>query len=214
MLIADDHTILRHGIRALLEAEPEIEVVAEAADGREAIEKVRALSPDVVLMDIGMPVMNGLEATRHIKKESPDTQVIVLTMHDNEEYIVQMLSAGASGYLLKRIAATELVSAIHSVVQDGSFLHPIIAKKLIKDYLRRVGEEERKAVHDGLTDRKREILKLIAEGNTNKIIAERLCVSVKTVQTHRTHIMDKLGVHDRTELVKYAIRKGLISVDA
>lgn len=140
MLIADDHTILRHGIRALLEAEPEIEVVAEAADGREAIEKVRALSPDVVLMDIGMPVMNGLEATRHIKKESPDTQVIVLTMHDNEEYIVQMLSAGASGYLLKRIAATELVSAIHSVVQDGSFLHPIIAKKLIKDYLRRVGK--------------------------------------------------------------------------
>ena len=214
VLIADDHTILRQGIRALLEAEPDIEVIAEAADGREAVEKSRALSPDIVLMDIAMPVMNGLEATRCIKKEKPNIHVVVLTMHDNEEYVIQTLSAGASGYILKRIAATELVTAIRSVYQDGSVLHPLIARKLIEDYVRRVGEDERKGANDGLTDREREILKLIAEGNTNQAIAEKLCLSVKTVQTHRTHIMDKLGVHDRTELVKYAIRKGLVSLES
>lgn len=213
VLIADDHTILRQGIRALLEAEPEIEVVGEASDGREAVEKTKALAPDIVLMDISMPVMNGLEATRHIRRMSPNTQIIVLTMHENEEFVVQMLNAGASGYVLKRIAADELVAAIRSVYQDGTFLHPTIAKKLVKDYLRLASEEQRRSTSSGLTDREQEILKLIAEGNTNKQIAERLCLSIKTVQTHRTHIMDKLGAHDRTELVKFAIRKGLVSID-
>ncbi|MDA8188808.1 MAG: response regulator transcription factor [Dehalococcoidales bacterium] len=213
VLVVDDHTILREGIRVLLEAQPDIEVVAEASNGREAVDRVRALSPDVVLMDIGMPSMNGLEATRQIRKYNPDTQVVVLTMHDNEEYIFQILNAGAAGYVLKRAAAKDLVSAIRSVYQGGSFLHPTIAKKLIRDYLRRVGEDSDKLICDGLTDREREILKLIAEGNTSQQIADVLCLSVKTVQTHRTHIMDKLDIHDRTELVKYAIRKGLVGID-
>ncbi len=213
VLVVDDHTILREGIRVLLEAQPDIEVVAEASNGREAVDRVRALSPDVVLMDIGMPSMNGLEATRQIRKYNPDTQVVVLTMHDNEEYIFQILNAGAAGYVLKRAAAKDLVSAIRSVYQGGSFLHPTIAKKLIRDYLRRVGDDSDKLICDGLTDREREILKLIAEGNTSQQIADVLCLSVKTVQTHRTHIMDKLDIHDRTELVKYAIRKGLVGID-
>ncbi|MBI2955363.1 MAG: response regulator transcription factor [Chloroflexi bacterium] len=213
VLIADDHTILREGIRVLLEAQPDIEVVGEAADGNEAVGKARTLLPNIVLMDIGMPGMNGLEATRQIKRLCPDTQVVVLTMHDNEEYIIQILSAGAAGYVLKRAAVKDLVSAIKAVHQGGSFLHPAITKKLIRDYIRRVAEDEDKAPHDGLTDREREILKLIAEGNTNQAIADKLCLSIKTVQTHRTHIMDKLGVHDRTDLVKYAIRIGLVEID-
>ena len=210
VMLADDHTILREGIRVLLEAQPDIEVVGEAADGRQAVDKAHELKPDVVLMDIGMPAMNGLEATRHIKKNDPEVQVVVLTMHDNEEYVFQILSAGAAGYVLKRAAATELVSAIRAVHEGGSFLHPAVAKKVIQDYLRRADDLDDRASYDGLTDREREILTLIAEGHTNQTIADQLCLSIKTVQTHRTHIMEKLGVHDRTELVKYAIRKGLV----
>lgn len=213
VLIADDHTILRDGIRLLLQSQPDIEVVDEAADGREAIDKAEDLKPDVVLMDIGMPGVNGLEATRHIKKNDPTTHVVVLTMYDTEEYILQILSAGASGYVLKRAASSELVSAIRAVHQGGSYLHPTITKKVIKDYLRRVSEDTGKRDMDGLTDRESQVLKLIVGGNTNQSIAEQLCLSVKTVQTHRAHIMEKLGLHDRTELVKYAIRKGLVTLD-
>ncbi|MBI4319033.1 MAG: response regulator transcription factor [Chloroflexi bacterium] len=214
VMLADDHTLLREGIRVLLEAQPDIEVVAEAADGRQAVAKAHELKPDVVLMDIGMPAMNGLEATKQIKRNDPDVQVVVLTMHDNEEYIFQILNAGAAGYVLKRAAATELVSAIRAVHEGESFLHPAVAKKVIQEYLRRgEGSDEQEGI-DRLTDREREILKLIAEGHTNQAIADELCLSVKTVQTHRTHIMEKLGMHDRTELVKYAIRTGLIELDS
>ncbi len=213
VLIADDHTILRDGIRLLLQCQPDIEVIDEAANGREAIEKALELKPDLVLMDIGMPTVNGLDATRQIRKANPAIHVVVLTMHDTEEYILQILSAGASGYVLKRAASSELVAAIRAVHQGGSYLHPSITKKVIEDYLRRVGEDTDKPAFDGLTTRELQILRLIVGGSTNQVIANHLCLSVKTVQTHRTHIMEKLGIHDRTELVKYAIRKGLVILD-
>lgn len=213
VLVADDHAILREGIRLMIEAQPEMQVVGEAADGREAISKTLDLKPDVVLMDIAMPVMNGLDATREIKKTVPETHVVVLTMHDGEEYVLQILHAGASGYVLKRAVGSELLSAIRAVHQGGSYLHPTITKRIIDDYLRRLSEDAERANLDGLTERELQVLKLIAAGGTNHSIAEQLCLSIKTVQTHRTHIMEKLGAHDRTELVKYAIRKGLVTLD-
>ncbi|MFQ6013847.1 MAG: response regulator [Anaerolineae bacterium] len=213
VLLVDDHTILRDGIRVLLEAQPDIQVVGEAADGREAVLKTRQLRPHVVLMDIAMPRLSGLEATRQIKEENPEVAVLVLTMHDSEEYVGQILAAGASGYVIKRAAASELVSAIRAVNQGGAFLYPSISKMLVEDYLRRVEAGGEQDSYDGLTDREREVLQLIAEGYTNKEIAQILSVSVKTVQTHRSHIMEKLDMHDRVDLVKYAIRKGIIQLE-
>jgi two-component system response regulator NreC len=210
VLIADDHCILREGIRALLEKQSDMEVIGEAEDGREAIEKTRKLRPDVVLMDIAMPRMDGLEAARQIKAECPKTNVLALTMHENEEYLFHFLRAGGSGYVLKRATMTDLVSAIRSVYKGEAFLYPSTTKWLIEDYLRRGKEGEEKESYDGLSSREREILKLIAEGYTNQQIADLLHRSLKTVQAHRAHIMEKLDMHDRTELVKYAIRKGLI----
>lgn len=209
VLIVDDHAILRDGIRALLSVHKDIEVVGEAADGREAIEKVQHLSPDVVLMDIAMPLMDGLEATRRIHKESPQTKVLILTQHDNREYILSSIKAGAAGCIPKRAVASELVSAIRVVHQGDSFLYPSVAKVLIGDYLQRAEQDP----YDSLTSREREVLKLVAEGRTSREIADLLCVSVKTVLGHRTKIMEKLDIHNRTELVKYAIRKGLVTVD-
>lgn len=210
VLLADDHTILREGIRALLAAQPDIEVVGEAANGREAVSRARDLKPDVVLMDIAMPLLNGLEATRQIKKEHPEIGVLVLTMHDSQEYVSQILRAGASGYVIKEAAASDLVSAIHAVHGGGAFLYPSVAKMLVDDYLRRVGAEGER--YERLTDREREVLQLIAEGHTNKEIADLLCLSVKTVQTHRAHIMEKLNLHDKGELIKYAIQRGIIEL--
>lgn len=212
VLIADDHAILRDGIRLLLEAQSDIEVVDEAADGREAVGKAIELEPEVVLMDIAMPFLNGLEATREIKKAVPSTKVVVLTMHDSEEYILQILNAGASGYVLKHASGSDLLAAIRAVHRGGSYLHPTVTRKVIDDYLRRLSADRERTTFDGLTEREMQILKLITAGNTNQSIAEQLCLSIKTVQTHRTHIMEKLGVHDRTELVKYAIRKGLVTL--
>jgi DNA-binding NarL/FixJ family response regulator len=209
VLIVDDHAILREGIRALLAAHDDIEVVGEAADGREAVEKVHQLSPDVVLMDVAMPLMDGLEATRRIRKGNPKAKVLILTQYDNKEYILSSIKAGASGFVPKRVVASELVSAIQAVHLGDSFLHPSAAKFLIEDYLQKVEEDP----YDSLTDREREILKLVAEGRTNSEIADLLSVSVKTVLGHRTSVMEKLDIHNRTELIKYAIRKGLISVD-
>jgi len=212
VVVADDHTILRQGIKALLDNQEEIEVVGEAKDGREAIKAIEELSPDVILMDIAMPGLNGLEATRRIKKKFPKTKVVVLTMHTNEEYIFQILNAGADGYLVKETAFQDLISAINSVHRGEAFMSPSISKKVMTDYIQRAQGEERVGF-DTLTTREREILQLVAEGNSNKKIAEVLFISPKTVETHRAHIMDKLNIHDRAGLIKYAIRKGMINLD-
>lgn len=215
VLLVDDHTILRDGVRSLLEREPDIEVVGEADDGVEAVEKAGTLTPDIIIMDMVMPRMGGLEATQRIKEQHPDIRILILSMYDDDEYVLQIIQAGASGYVLKRVASSELVRAIRDVHGGSSFLHPPIAAKLIEDYVRRVtGEEVREpSGAKPLTDREREVLKLIAEGHTNQGIADILCVSKKTVESHRANIMRKLDLHDVTELVKYALRKGLITLD-
>ncbi len=212
VLICDDHTILREGIRLLLNAQPDMEVVGEAVNGREAVEQARTLKPDVILMDIAMPRLNGLEATRQIRRDYPRARVLVLTMYESDEYIAQMLEAGAAGYVLKKVAGSELVYAIRAVHQGEAFLYPSITKRLVEDYLRRVEAGQERVTFDGLTDREREVLQLIAEGYTSKEIADALNLSVRTVQNHRTHIMDKLGLHDRGDLIKYAIQKGIIEL--
>jgi two-component system response regulator NreC len=210
VLIVDDHAIVRDGVRMILEAQPDIEVVGEASDGREALEAARQLSPGVVLMDIAMPGMNGLEATAAIRQELPDVQVLILTMHEDYEYFFELLRAGASGYVLKGASSDDLVSAIRAVHQGGVYLHPAVAKNLVSDYVKRMEPGEDRARYDGLSDRERQVLKLVAEGKTSRQIAEDLFLSVNTVQTHRAHIMEKLGLHNRTDLIRYALRKGLV----
>jgi len=212
VVVCDDHTILREGVRVLLESQPDMVVVGEASDGEEAVTVVDQLRPDVVLMDIAMPRVDGLEATRRIRDRHPDIRVLILSMHEDEEYVFPILEAGAGGYVPKKTASTDLVNAIRTVARGESFLYPSVAKKVVEEYLRR---KERPAPdpYDGLTPREIEVLTLIAEGLTNQEIADRLFVSVKTVQAHRSNILQKLGVHDRVDLVKYAIRKGLIRLD-
>jgi len=210
VLVVDDHAMFRQGICALLGSYEDVEVVGEAENGREAIEKVRDYSPEVVLMDIAMPIMGGLEATRRIQKEAPNTRVLVLTQYDDSEYVLSLVRAGAKGYISKSATASELISAIRAVNAGEFFLYPSAAKTLIEEYLRRVGGE--KDGYDRLTSREREMLQLVAEGQTNREIADRLVIGVKTVLRHRTNIMEKLGFHNRTELIKYAISKGLIEV--
>jgi two-component system, NarL family, response regulator NreC len=210
ILLADDHTILRAGLKMMLNAQPDMEVVGEAQDGRQAVHEAQRLHPDIILMDITMPDMNGIEATRQVKKQLPDVKVLILTMHENEEYVFQALRAGASGYMLKEAAHTDLINALH-VIQSGNFyLSPTAQSVMVGDYLQRVRAGEEKDSYSSLTEREREILKLVAEGFTNNQIAERLVISPKTVDTHRTHIMDKLNLHSRAELVKYAMRRGLL----
>ena len=213
VLLADDHTVVRAGIRTLLENEPDIAVIGEAADGLEAVCKVRELQPDVVVMDITMPRMDGLKATREVAKHAPAVRVVILTMHDDEEYFFDVLNAGAMGYVLKNAAPTDLVTAIRAVYEGNVFLYPSVAKLLVQDFVRRSTADDRSA-SDRLTDREREVLRLIAEGRTNQEIADTLVLSVNTVQVHRAHIMEKLNLHNRTELVKYAIKKGLIDLDS
>jgi two-component system, NarL family, response regulator NreC len=210
VLLADDHTILRAGLKMMLNAQPDIETVGEASDGRQAISEAERLSPDVVIMDITMPECNGIEATRHIKRLLPDVRVLVLTMHENEEYLFQTLRAGAAGYMLKEAADTDLISAIRVVASGRFYLSPSAQSMLVSDYLQRVHTGEERDSYSALTEREREILKLVAEGYTNNRIGERLFISPKTVDTHRTHVMDKLNLHSRAELVRYAMRRGLL----
>ncbi len=210
ILIVDDHAVLRDGIRALLALHDDIEVVGEASEGKEAVERAQELGPDVVIMDIAMPGMDGLEATRRIRKKSPKIKVLVLTQYDNKEYILSAIKAGASGYVPKRALASELVSAINAVQQGYSFPYPSADSALIEDYLQQDREEE---PYDQLTAREREILKLIAKGHTSREIADMLFVSLKTVIGHRSKIMEKLNLHNQSELIKYAMRKGLVSLD-
>ncbi len=211
VLVVDDHTIVRDGICALLALAGDIEVVGEAANGSEALRLVKELEPDVVLMDIAMPIIGGLEATRRIYKEFPRAKVLVLTQYDNKEYVFPVVEAGASGFISKAAASSELASGIRSVYHGDSYLSPSVAKLLVEDYQHRGG----RASHDPyeqLTNRERDVLKLVAEGYTTQEIADMLVVSIKTVEGHKTNLMAKLGIRNRIELVKYALRKGIITI--
>jgi DNA-binding NarL/FixJ family response regulator len=208
ILLADDHTLMRAGIRSLLEKTPGVEVVGEAGDGREALNLVKELRPSIVLMDIAMSGLNGLEATSRIVKEFPSSRVIILSMHANEEYVLQTLRAGAMGYLLKDAATAELELAIQAVSRGDTYLSPAISKRVIDEYLGRINGQ--KSPMEQLTPRQREILQLIAEGKSTKEMAFLLNLSVKTVETHRTQLMDRLDIHDVPGLVRHAMRIGLI----
>jgi len=204
VLIVDDHGILRAGLRTFLNLQPDMEVVGEAAEGLEAVEKVKRLEPDVVLMDITLPGMEGLEVTKKLKKTHPNVKVLILTMHEDRRYLYSALKAGASGYVVKRAADTELIDAIRAAHRGDVFLHPSMARIVAEDYV------EQGATEQGLSDREREVLRLIAEGCTYKEMAKLLTVSVKTIETYRERIKGKLGLNTRAELVRYALEKGLL----
>jgi DNA-binding NarL/FixJ family response regulator len=212
ILLADNHTLVRAGIRALLEQIPNVVVVGEAADGREAIKLAEQHRPNLVLMDITMPVMNGLEATVRIVKDFPQTRVVMLSVHTDEEYVVQALRAGAAGYLLKDAGRADLEMAVAAVARNETYLSPAVSRHVVDDYVRRTGSGAEGRL-DTLTPRQREILQLIAEGKSTKEIASILDVSVKTVETHRAQLMERLDIHDVAGLVRYAIRTGIVTAD-
>ena len=219
VVIADDHTLVRAGIAALLGGIEGVVVVAEAEDGREALQVVAALRPDIVLLDITMPGLNGLDVAERIARSTPQTRVIMLSMHANEEYVFQALHAGAAGYLLKGARIAELELAVIAVARGETYLSPAVARHLVSDYIQRTGDQTTQSrtgerLHDRLTSRQREILQLIAEGRTTKDIARMLELSVKTVEMHRAQLMDRLGIHDLAGLVRYAIRSGLVMPDS
>jgi len=210
VVIVDDHTILRQGLRKLLEEDKKINVLGEAGDGREALEKVAVLSPDVVLMDISMSGMNGLEAIKQIKRRYPKVKVLVLSMHKNEEYIYQAFKSRAIGYIVKDSAAQDVVNAIKIVSRGESYLSPCISKIVIDDYIRFLRQSDYNTLYESLTEREREIFQLLAEGKRNQEIAKTLHISIKTVETHRSHILKKLHLSNLAEIVKYAIEIGVI----
>ena len=212
VLIADDHGLMRAGVKALLDATDDIEVVGEAEDGDEAIQEVRRLAPDVVLMDVAMPGLGGLEATLVIGKEHPEVKILVLTQYVDREYVSRFLKAGVSGYVLKKAAASELVAAIRAVQRGGLVLDPEIARDVMSEQGKEASPDQVEDPYETLTDREKQVLKLVAEGGSNKEIAETLGISVKTAMAHREHLMEKLGVHSRTELIKFALRRGVIRV--
>jgi DNA-binding NarL/FixJ family response regulator len=211
ILMADDHVVMRTGLRVLLERQANLEVVGEAANGRETIELAASLKPDVVVMDVGMPSLNGIEATKAIVTQRPATAVIVLSMHADESYVMRALKAGARAYLLKDSAAADLISAIEAVSQGKSFFSPKVSRILAEDYIRVLKQKGAVDTYDLLTSREQEILQLLAEGKANKEVASTLNISPYTVETHRSHILQKLNLHNSAELVLYAVRKGIIS---
>jgi two-component system response regulator NreC len=211
VLLADDHAVLRAGLRALLNAEPDLEVVGEAGDGIDVLEAAARINPDVIVMDIQMPRMSGLEATKALRERGSDVKVLILTMHAESQYLLPLLEAGGSGYVLKSAADTELIEAIRTVQRGGVFLYPAATKLLVDGYLDRSGRDG--DPYNGLTEREREVLKLVAEGYSGTEIAEKLVISPKTVDTYRERIMQKLGVRHRYELVRYALRKGMLKPD-
>lgn len=211
VLLADDHTLMRQGLRRIIEEQPDWEVVAEASNGREAVRLTLELLPTIVVLDIGMPQMNGIEAIRQITRKAPAVHVLILSMHSDEAYIVQVLQAGARGYLLKDSADEDLVRALNAIAQGKSFFSPAVARVMLDDYVRHLAERGVTDRYDSLSEREREIFQLVAEGRTNKEIAQLLALSPSTVETHRAHIMEKLDVHTAAEIVLYAVRKGIIS---
>jgi two-component system response regulator NreC len=210
VLVVDDHVIVRDGICALLALAGDVEVVGEAGDGMEALEVARQLKPDVVLMDVAMPVLGGMEATRRICKEMPETKVLALTQYDDKEYVFPLIEAGALGFISKTAASTDLISAIRYVYRGESYLSPGVAKLVVDDYQQGASLQGRNDTYEQLTDRERDVLKLVAEGYTAQEIADILVISPKTVEGHKNSLMSKLGVHSRIDLVKYALRRGLI----
>lgn len=211
ILLADDHTLMRQGLRKILESRKDWDVVAEASDGRDAVQQTAATHPNVAILDIGMPLLNGIEATRQIVRRFPTVRVLILSMHSAEEYIVQALKAGAAGYLLKDAADTDLIRGVAAVASGKSFFSPAVSKVMLDDYLRHLSERGIVDRFDSLSEREREVFQLVAEGHTNKEIGELLFISAVTVETHRSHILQKLDVHNMAELVLYAVRRGVIS---
>lgn len=214
VLIADDHAVLRAGLRILLDAEPDIEVVGEARDGLEVLARVRGLAPDILLLDLAMPRMGGLEVLGRIREASPRTRVLILTMHEEEEYLQEALQAGSAGYVLKRAAAEELLSAIRAVYHGGVYLHPEHARRLVEDMVDREARRQEQGAAPPLSPREQEVLRLIALGYTNQQAADQLYLSVKTVETYRARLMAKLGLRTRAELVRYALQQGWIQPEA
>jgi two-component system response regulator NreC len=211
ILLADDHALLRLGLRKILEERPEWQVIAEAGDGRTAVRQTLELSPDVVVLDIGMPLLNGIEVTRQIIRRLPSVGVLILSMHADEAYITQALRAGARGYLLKDSAGTELIRAVSAVAAGKSFFSHAVAKVMLDDYVQRLADKGIEDRYELLSEREREILQLVAEGHSSKGVAELLSISPATVETHRAHILQKLDVHSTAELVLYAVRRRIIS---
>jgi two-component system response regulator NreC len=211
ILLADDHTVMRNGLRLLLERQRNLTVVGEASDGRETVRLAEQLSPDVVVMDIAMPNLNGIEAARQIMAVNPDIAIVILSMHSDESYVIRALKAGARAYLLKDSAEGDLIASIHAITDGKSFFSPAISRILVEDYMRQLEQKHVEDTYELLTAREREILQLLAEGKTNKEAAAMLNLSIYTVETHRTHILQKLNLHNVPELILYAVRKGIIA---
>jgi two-component system response regulator NreC len=211
ILLADDHKLMRSGLKALIEQQPDLSVVGEADDGRQAVALAAKLKPDLLVMDIGMPNLNGIEAARQITQASPETAIVILSMHSDESYVLRALKAGAKGYLLKDSAESDLIRALHAVAGGKSFFSPAVSKVLLDDYVRKLQRSGAEDAYDLLTPREREILQLVAEGKSNKDVANLLDLSVYTVETHRSNIMEKLNLRGVPELILYAVRKGIIA---
>ncbi len=211
LLLGDDHTLVRHGLRKILEERADWEIVGEADDGRSAVKKALALQPDVAVLDIGMPLLNGIDATRQIVHKAPNVKVLILSMHSDETYVTRALNAGATGYLLKDSAGKDLIKAVTAVSQGEAFFSPAVSRLMLDDYMRRAATSGVTDRYDTLSDREREIFQLVAEGRSNKEVAELLGISPATVETHRARILQKLDIHNTAELVLYAVRRGVIS---
>lgn len=213
VLLADDHRVVRQGLRALLTAQPDIAVVGETGDGRETVQLAESLQPDVVVMDISMPLLNGIEATQQITSRTPEVAVVVLSMHGGDEYVLQALRAGALGYVLKQSADTELLMAIRAAQRGESFLSPAVAQRVINGYIRQADAPQTQDRYGLLSEREREVLQLIAEGKSAREMADLLCISPRTAAKHKTNLMDKLDIHHTAGLVQFAIRRGLVTLN-
>ena len=211
ILLGDDHTLLRSGLRKILQEQSEWEVIAEAGDGRDAVRRAADLRPDVAILDVGMPLLNGIEATRQIVRRFPEMRILILSMHSDEAYIIQALKAGAKGYLLKDSVETELILGVMAISSGKSYFSPAVSKVMLDDYMRHLAEKGIEDRFDALSEREREIFQLVAEGHSSKEIATMLSVSPFTVETHRAHVLQKLDLHSTAELVLYAVRRGVIS---